>query len=263
MLYQEMKKEDRLLVDHFSFPWKDKLIIAGPCTFSSYEELFEIAAELKKRGVSFLRAGAYKLRTNPYHFQGLGDEGMNILFRIRDELGMHIVTEFTTIEQIRKYGSLVDIIQIGARNMYNYELLKEAGKLHTPVLLKRAFSATYEEWFLAAEYILKEGNSNVILCERGIRNFFSDETRNILDIQAIPYVQKNSAFRILGDPSHASGEAYMVSSMSRALLAAGADGLLIEVHTHPEESLCDSKQTIDFHQLDEILQFYQKNKKDL
>ena len=261
MLYKDLEKKDILLTDTFSFDWKDKLIIAGPCTFSSYEELFEIASSLKERGILFLRAGAYKLRTNPYHFQGLGEEGMEYLLRVKNELGMHIVTEFTTIEQVRKYGSLVDIIQIGTRNMYNYELLKEVGKLRTPVLLKRAFSASYEEWFLAAEYILKEGNSNVILCERGVRNFFSDETRNVLDIQAIPYVQKNTSFRIIGDPSHASGASYMVSSMSKALLAAGADGLLIEVHTHPEDSLCDSQQTINFEQLDEILQFYQKMEK--
>ena len=210
---------------------------------------------MKKRNIQFLRAGAFKLRTNPYSFQGLGDKGMEMLIQLKKEVGIHIVVELTTIEQVHKYAKEIDIIQIGTRNMYNYELLKEVGKTDTPVLLKRAASASYEEWFLAAEYILKEGNQNVILCERGIKNLFSNETRNTLDIQAIPYIQKHTNFRIIIDPSHASGHAYMVSSMSKASLVAGCDGLLLEVHTHPDKSLCDSDQTIDFTILDKILAF--------
>jgi 3-deoxy-7-phosphoheptulonate synthase len=262
MLYETIKEKEELKTDTLHLKWQDKLIIAGPCTFASYEELYEIAKELKEQGITFLRAGTFKMRTSPYSFQGLREEGMEILLKIKKELGIHIVTEFTTIEQIEKYGNLVDMIQIGTRNMYNYELLKAAGKTTTPVLLKRAMSASYQEWLLAAEYILKEGNENVILCERGIRNFISEETRNILDIQAIPYIKNNTHLRIIIDPSHASGHAYMVPSICKASLAAGADGLLIEVHTHPEQSLCDGKQTISVQELNQILEFkeFLKNK---
>ena len=236
----------------------EKLIIAGPCTFGSYEELYEIAKLLKDRGIEYLRAGTFKMRTSPDSFQGLREEGMDILLRIKKELGLKIVTELTTIEQVHKYGSLIDIIQIGTRNMYNYELLKEVGKTNTPVLLKRAFSASYYEWLQAAEYIKREGNNKIILCERGIRNNISNETRNVLDLQAIPYIKHNTDYKIIVDPSHASGHAYMVESMSKAALTAGADGLIIEVHNHPEHSLCDSEETIDFATFDEIMKFINK-----
>lgn len=240
--------------------FNDKMIIAGPCTFSSYEEVYSIAKELKKLGIKYFRAGAYKGRTNPYSFQGLRDEGIEILLRIKKELGLKIVTELLTIEQVKKYAKDIDVIQIGSRNMYNYELLKEVGKTDKIVLLKRSFAATYKEWLLAAEYILKEGNHNVILCERGIRGFSSDETRNVLDIQAIPYIKNNSKLPIIVDPSHASGEAYIVESMSKASLVAGCDGLIIEVHTNPMISKCDSKQTIDIETLKKILDFKNKIK---
>ncbi len=237
---------------------KEILVIAGPCTFGSYEELYKIASELKKRGITHLRAGAFKMRTSPDSFQGLREEGMEILFRIKEELNIKIVVELTSIEQVHKYGDKIDIIQVGTRNMYNYELLKEIGKTKTPVILKRAFSATYQEWIMAAEYIKREGNSNIILCERGIRNFMSDETRNILDLQAIPYIKHNTEYPIIIDPSHASGRSYMVESMSKASISAGADGLLIEVHYNPEESLCDKNQTIDLETFDRILEFIRK-----
>lgn len=258
MLYQKMSLADELVVKDNSFNWNDKIIIAGPCTFKNFEELYKIAFELNKRGIKFLRAGAYKMRTNPDSFQGLGDEGIEMLLRIKKELNMYIVTEITTIEQVQKYGDKIDIIQIGSRNMFNYELLKAVGRTSTPVLLKRGFCASYHEWLLAAEYILREGNSNVILCERGIRNNISNETRNILDIQAIPYIKNNTNFRILIDPSHSSGKSYMVESMSKASLVAGADGLLIETHFSPEESMCDSEQTINFDILDKILDFKER-----
>ncbi len=232
-----------------------KIIIAGPCTFGSYEEIVKIAKMLKERNIEYLRAGTFKMRTNPDSFQGLRDEGMEMLLRIKKELGLKIVTEFTSIEQVDKYGDKVDIIQIGTRNMYNYELLKRVGKTKTKVLLKRGFSATYKEWLLAAEYIAREGNKDIILCERGIRSTISNETRNVLDIQAIPYIKKNSSYPIIVDPSHASGHAYMVESMSKAILAAGADGLLLEVHYSPKDSLCDSEETIDFATLDRILEY--------
>ena len=238
--------------------FKEKLIIAGPCTFGSYEELYTIAKLLKDRGIEYLRAGTFKMRTNPDSFQGLRDEGMEMLLKIKSELDLKIVTELTSIEQVKKYGNKIDIIQIGARNMYNYELLKEVGKTKTPVLLKRGMSATYKEWILAAEYIKKAGNKNIILCERGVRTFDPTETRNILDLQAIPYIKHNTDYPIIIDPSHASGLAYMVESMSKAALVAGADGLIIEVHNEPEKSLCDSKQTINIETFDKILEF--KNK---
>lgn len=236
----------------------EKVIIAGPCTFGSYEEVYNIAKELKSLGIKYFRAGAYKGRTDPYSFQGLQDEGVEMLIKIKKELGLHIVTELLTIEQVKKYANDIDIIQIGSRNMYNYELLKEIGKTKNPVLLKRGFTATYREWLLAAEYILKEGNNKVILCERGIRGFNSEETRNILDMQSIPYIKKNSNLPIFIDPSHASGKSYIVEPMSKAALVAGADGLIIEVHTNPSQSLCDSAQTIDIESLKRILEFKER-----
>lgn len=234
---------------------EDAIIIAGPCTFGSYEEIYEIAKELKKLNIKFLRAGVFKSRTNPYSFQGLQDEGIEILLKIKKEFGFKLVTELLTIEQVKKYGKDIDIIQIGSRNMYNYELLKEIGKIDKPILLKRGLSATYKEWLMAAEYILKEGNNKVILCERGIRGFDSSETRNVLDLQAVPYIKHNSNLSIIVDPSHASGNRYMVESMSRASLASGCDGLIIEVHTNPEKSLCDSEQTIDIETLKRIVDY--------
>lgn len=235
-----------------------KIIIAGPCTFGSYEEIFSISSELKKIGVKFIRAGAYKGRTNPYTYQGMQDEGIEILLKIKKELDLCIVTELMTIEQVKRYGKDIDIIQVGTRNMYNYELLKELGKLNKPVLLKRGFMATYKEWLFAAEYILKEGNYNVILCERGIRGFDSSETRNVLDLQAIPFIKKYCNLPIIVDPSHSSGKDYIVKPMSKAALIAGADGLIIEVHTNPSSSLCDSEQTIDIDELKEIIKFKER-----
>lgn len=234
---------------------KDKIIIAGPCTFGSYEEAYEIANQLLKRNIHFFRAGAFKSRTNPYSFQGMQDEGMDILLKIKKELNIAIITELMTIDQVKKYGAKIDVIQIGSRNMYNYELLKAAARTNKPILLKRGLSASYEEWLLAAEYILKEGNSNVILCERGVRTFYNGETRNVLDLQAIPYIKKVCKLPIIVDPSHASGQSYMVEDMSKAALVAGADGLIIETHINPRLSLCDSKQTIDIKTLEKIIKF--------
>lgn len=232
---------------------KDKLIICGPCTFGSYEEIIKIADNLKKRNIEYMRAGAFKARTDPNSFQGLGNEGMEILLRVKKETGLKLVVELMTISQVNKYGKKIDIIQVGSRNMYNYELLKAIGKTKTPVLLKRSFSATYNEWLKAAEYITQQGNSNIILCERGIRASTIGETRNVLDLQAVPYIKHYSTFPIIVDPSHASGIDYMVEPMSLAAIACGADGLIIEVHTNPEKSLCDAAQTINFEMLDKIL----------
>lgn len=238
--------------------FKDKkVLIAGPCSFGSYKELDKIASSLKEVGIDFLRAGTFKGRTSPDAFQGLGEDGVEILLEIKKKYNLPVITELTCIEQVRKYGDKIDIIQIGARNMYNYELLKEVGKLSTPVLLKRGISATYNEWLLAAEYIKREGNNNIILCERGIRGF-EPNTRNVLDIASIPYIKKNTKYPIIVDPSHATGIRYMIKPLSLASIVAGADGLIIEAHTHPNKSLSDSAQTVDIETIKEIKESIEK-----
>ena len=257
-IYKSNLIPEKIIVNNEIISRENKIIIAGPCTISSYEEAYSIAKELKKQGIKIFSAGTYKSRTNPYSFQGLQDEGIEILIKIKNELDLSLVTELQTIEQVKKYAKDIDIIQVGSRNMYNYELLKELGKIKKPILLKRGLTATYNEWLLAAEYILKEGNYNVILCERGIRGFNSDETRNVLDMQAIPYIKQNSKLPIIIDPSHASGNAYMVEPMSKAALIAGADGLIIETHINPKQSICDSQQTIDIKTLENIIKFKDK-----
>jgi len=226
-------------------------IIAGPCAVESREQIIRIAKKLKKLGVDYLRGGAYKPRTNPDSFQGLGDEGIEYLLEAKKITGLPIVTELMTIEQAKKYAKDIDIIQIGSRNMYNYELLKELGKYNKPVLLKRAFSATYDEWINAARYI--NNGKNVILCERGIRGF-DNSTRNVLDIQAVPYIHKNTKFKIFVDPSHASGNNYMIEPMSLASVISGCDGLIIEVHDKINEALCDKEQAININELKKIIE---------
>lgn len=258
LLYKSNNVKKIVSVGNIEIGGNKKVVISGSCTFGSYEELKDIVIELKKCGVEIIRGGAFKSRTNPNSFQGLQEEGMEILKKIKEELSIKIVVELMTIDQIRKFSDVVDIIQIGSRNMYNYDLLKEVGKLDKPILLKRGLSATYNEWLLSAEYILKGGNNNVILCERGIRTLSQEETRNVLDIQAIPYIKNNFNFPIIVDPSHASGKAYMVESMSKAALIAGADGLIIESHIKPEDSLCDAEQTINISTLKNIVDFNER-----
>lgn len=225
------------------------ILIAGPCAVESREQIIRIAQKLKDLGITYLRGGAFKPRTNPDSFQGLGDKGIEYLLDAKRITGMKIVTELMSIEQVRKYAKFIDIIQIGSRNMYNYELLKELSKYNKPVILKRAFSATYDEWINAAKYI---NNNKVILCERGIRNF-DNNTRNTLDIQSIPYIKHNTNYKIIVDPSHSSGIPYMIKPMSLASTIAGCDGLIIEVHDKKEEALCDKDQAIDIEELESIL----------
>ena len=241
---------------------KELLIIAGPCAVESSDQIIRIAKKLKALGIEYLRAGAFKPRTNPHSFQGLGEEGLLYLLEAKRLTGMKIVTEIMSIEQLKKYGEYIDIIQIGARNMYNYELLKALGKINKPILLKRAFSATYQEWLSASEYIKLSGNNQVILCERGIRSF-DNSTRNVLDIQAIPYLKYNTNMPVIVDPSHASGHRYMIEADSLAAISAGADGLIIEVHDHPEEALSDKEQAIDINDLSIILDKVKKIKEIL
>ncbi len=217
-------------------------IMAGPCSVESEAQIVEIAKSVKNSGATFLRGGAFKPRTSPYAFQGLKAEGLDLLKIARKETGLPIVTEIMRASHIDMFEN-VDIIQVGARNMQNFELLKELGKTNKPILLKRGLSATIEEWLMSAEYIMAGGNSNVILCERGIRTY-ENYTRNTLDISAIPIVKKLSHLPVLVDPSHASGKSWLVEPLAMAAVAAGADGLIIEVHNDPPHALSDGAQSL-------------------
>ena len=228
-------------------------MIAGPCSVESVEQVMEIAKEAKKAGANLLRGGAFKPRTSPYSFQGLGLEGLDILCEVKAETGLPIVTELMSPEHLDIFNEKVDLIQIGARNMQNFDLLKQLGQLDRPILLKRGLNATYEEWIMSAEYIMASGNENVILCERGIRTFES-YTRNTLDLQSIPVLRKLTHLPIIVDPSHAGGKWWLVESMSRAAIAAGADGLMIEVHNNPECALCDGAQSLKPKKYAELIQ---------
>ncbi|MDK2812605.1 MAG: 3-deoxy-7-phosphoheptulonate synthase [Petrotoga sp.] len=228
------------------------LTIAGPCAVESKEQVLETALFLKEKGVKFLRGGAYKPRTSPYSFQGLKEEGLKILKEVSEETGLKIVTEVMDTREVELVSRYADVLQIGTRNMQNFALLKEVGKLNKPVLLKRGLSATYKEFLMSAEYIISEGNNQVILCERGIRTF-TDETRNTLDISAIPVIKRYSHLPIIIDPSHASGDWRYVAPLSKAAVAAGADGLIIEIHPDPKNALSDGKQSLNFEQFSELM----------
>ena len=226
-------------------------MIAGPCTLESREQVFEVAKVVAESGARFFRGGAFKPRTSPYAFQGLGVDGLKILAEVRDEFDLNIVTEAMDeagVDAVEKYG---DCIQIGARNMQNFSLLKYVGQADKPVLLKRGMSATLDEFLLAAEYIMAEGNYNVVLCERGIRTF-ATHARNTLDLSIVPAVRRLSHLPVIIDPSHASGHNYMVGPLARAGVAVGADGLIVEVHPRPEEALCDGAQALTTEQYFEL-----------
>src|SRR5881398_3605715 len=220
-------------------------IIAGPCAVESRAQAFAVAESVRRSGARFFRGGAFKPRTSPYAFQGLGEEGLKILADVREAYGLKIVTEAldeTGVDLVERYA---DVIQIGARNMQNFSLLKRAGRSKLPVLLKRGMAATLEEWLLAAEYIMAEGNYSVILCERGVRTF-AQHTRNTLDLASVPAIRRISHLPVIVDPSHGTGTAYMVTPLARAGIAVGADGLMIEVHNQPELALSDSAQALTF-----------------
>lgn len=218
-------------------------VIAGPCSVENEKQIVGVAKSVKLAGATLLRGGAFKPRTSPYSFQGLKEEGLDLLKIARKETGLPIVTEIMSARMLERFVEDVDLIQVGARNMQNFELLKELGRTKVPVLLKRGLSATIEEWLMAAEYIMAGGNDNVILCERGIRTF-ETYTRNTLDLSAIPAVKKLSHLPVIVDPSHAAGLWWMVEPMAKAAVAAGADGLIIEVHNDPEHALCDGAQSL-------------------
>ena len=218
-------------------------VIAGPCSVESEEQIIEVARDVKEAGASLLRGGAFKPRTSPYSFQGMGTPGLDLLLEAKEATGLPIVTELMSPKFCELFEEKVDLVQIGARNMQNFDLLKEAGKMTKPILLKRGLANSYEEWIMSAEYIMAAGNENVILCERGIRTF-ETYTRNTLDLSAVLAVKSLSHLPVVVDPSHACGRAAMVERMSMAAIAAGADGLIIEVHNDPKNALCDGAQSI-------------------
>ncbi len=227
-------------------------VMAGPCAIESREQLMETAAAVKKAGAAFLRGGAYTPSTSPYSFQGLEEEGLKYMKEAREATGLNVICEVTSAHAIEAAVKYVDMLQIGARNMQNFELLKEAGKSGVPVLLKRGLSATIDEWLNAAEYIISEGNPNIVLCERGIRTY-ETSTRNTLDISAVPVIRSKSHLPVIVDPSHATGVRAYVEPLAKAAVAAGADGLMIEVHPCPSCALSDGPQSLTFGQFETLM----------
>ncbi|MCB9208028.1 MAG: 3-deoxy-7-phosphoheptulonate synthase [Ignavibacteriales bacterium] len=253
LVSRQMKKNDTIVKTNFGdIGGKELAVIAGPCSVESRDQIFRIAEEVKKLGIKFLRGGAYKPRSSPYAFRGLKEEGLKLLGEVRKEFGLGIVTEVLSPETIPLVEEVADIIQIGARNMQNFTLLDEVGKSKLPILLKRGLSATVEELLLSAEYIMAQGNYNVILCERGIRTF-ETATRNTLDLNAIPVIKKHSHLPVLVDPSHGVGIRDKIQPMALAGVAAGADGLIIEVHHDPDNAMSDGTQTITPEQMKNII----------
>jgi 3-deoxy-7-phosphoheptulonate synthase len=255
LVSREVKPEDTVI----TFPDSDATIggrelaiIAGPCAVENRDQAFAVAERVHRAGAQFFRGGAYKPRTSPYSFQGLGVDGLKILAEIRQQFGMRIVTEAIDHESLEKVEEYADVIQIGARNMQNFSLLKRAGRSSRPVLLKRGMSATLEEFLMAAEYIMSEGNYNVILCERGLRTF-AEYTRNTLDLSVVPAVQAVSHLPVLVDPSHGTGKRNKVIPLSRGAVAVGADGLIVEVHCDPDHALSDGAQSLFPDQFEELV----------
>lgn len=254
LVSREFRAENTVLdIGGVKIGGRDLLIIAGPCSVESYEQTLRIAQTIKASGGHLLRGGAFKPRTSPYSFQGLGLEGLKILARVREATGLPVVSEALDIDVLDDVAEYADIVQIGARNMQNYTLLRRAGQCRRPVLLKRGMNATVTELLLAAEYILDQGNDQVILCERGIRTF-TDHTRNTLDVAAIPAVKRISHLPIIADPSHAAGQRDKVIPLARASVAVGADGLMVEVHDQPDEALSDGNQALLPDQFSELME---------
>ncbi|HHU55483.1 MAG TPA: 3-deoxy-7-phosphoheptulonate synthase [Acholeplasmataceae bacterium] len=245
-MYEKVRKYNKKILEN-----NELLIIAGPCAVEEESRILRIAQFLKSLGVKYLRAGAYKPRTSPYTFQGLGPKGLEILRNVKMKTGIKIVSEIMDASQLEFYED-VDIIQVGARNMQNFSLLKALGKTNKTILLKRGFGATIDEWLYACEYLLNEGNDNVILCERGIKTF-ETQTRNTLDISSVPIVKGISKIPVIVDPSHSAGRSDIIIPLARAAVAVGADGLLIEMHEEPNKALSDKEETIDFKQFETLL----------
>lgn len=244
-------QDSTVQVGEVIFGAKKTVIIAGPCSIESKEQLLTIAKSIKASGAQMLRGGAFKPRTSPYSFQGLGKEGLQILKEVSQEVGLPSISELTSIDELPHFLDTVDMLQIGARNMQNFDLLKKAAQSQKPILLKRGMSATLEEFLLAAEYILKEGNSQLVLCERGIRTF-ENSSRNILDLNSLALARILSHLPIIADPSHAGGRRDLILPLSKAALAAGAQGLIIETHNNPDQALSDGKQSLTLEQFHDL-----------
>src|SRR5262249_18199484 len=244
LVSRDLKHEDTVVrVGDVDIGGPEPAIMAGPCAVESHDQTMAIAEVVASCGVKLFRGGAFKPRTSPYSFQGLGEEGLKILAEARDRFGLSIVTEVLDTDTANLVENYADIMQVGARNMQNFSLLRRVGQAHKPVMLKRGMSATLDELLLAAEYIMAEGNYNVILCERGVRTF-ADHTRNTLDLSLVPAVQNRSHLPIIVDPSHGTGKRHKVIPLARAAVAVGADGIMVEVHTHPEQALSDGPQAL-------------------
>ena len=241
-------------VSGVKFGGKQIVVIAGPCSVESESTLYKTAKFIKEKGGNILRGGVFKPRTSPYSFLGLGPEGLKILEQVKEELKIPVVTEVLSSAEVDVVVEVSDILQIGARNMFNYRLLEKVGKIKKPVLLKRGFQAKIKEFLSCAEYILKGGNENVILCERGIRTFDSDFTRNTLDLTAIPVLKKETHLPVIVDPSHGTGQRDLVIPMAKAAIAAGADGIMVEVHPKPEEALSDGFQSLTFPLFEKLME---------
>src|SRR6202167_1949860 len=255
LVSRDVKQEDTVIAfpgTNATIGGRELAVIAGPCSIESREQAFAIAEQVARAGAQFFRGGAYKPRTSPYAFQGMGEEGLKIMAELRDVFGLRIVTEALDNESLDLVEEYADVVQIGARNMQNFSLLKRAGRGRKPVLLKRGMSATLEEFLMAAEYILSEGNYNVALCERGVRTF-ADHTRNTLDLSLVPAVQRLSHLPILVDPSHGTGRRNKVLPLSRAAVAVGSNGLLVEVHHDPDHALSDGPQSILPEELEQLI----------
>lgn len=246
-------EDSKIAINGHSFGDEKVLVIAGPCSVESMEQVLETAYAVKEAGAHLLRGGAFKPRTSPYSFQGMGEEGLKILAKAREETGLHVVTEVMAPEQVDLICKYADVLQVGTRNMQNYALLNAVGKTNKPVLLKRGMMSTIEELLMSAEYIMSNGNHKVILCERGIRTF-EKYTRNTLDINAVPVLKELTHLPVVVDPSHATGKWTLVKAASRAGVAAGADGLIIEVHPHPAEAMSDGEQSLKPRRFAELMQ---------
>ena len=254
LVSREFKPSDTVVdIKGIKVGGKGLVVMAGPCAVENYELLLSVARQVKKSGAQVLRGGAFKPRTSPYSFQGLGEEGLKFLADASKRTGLPVVTELMDVRDLELVERHADVIQIGARNMQNFDLLKEVGRSKKPVLLKRGMASTVKDWLLSAEYILQNGNFNVILCERGIRTFETD-TRFTLDLSAIPLIKASSHLPVVVDPSHAAGKWALVPALSKSAIAGGADGLLIEVHAKPEEALCDGPQAMLPEKFDKLMQ---------
>lgn len=255
---RQWKKEGSVVkVGDFEIGGQYPVLIAGPCAVETEEQLFETASFLAKQGIRFLRGGAYKPRTSPYSFQGLKKDGLELLRKVADELDMLVVTELLDYSLLDEVAEYADVLQIGTRNMHNFHFLKGLGKINKPVMLKRGFGATIEEWLLAAEHILLGGNNNLILCERGIRTY-EPQMRNTLDLAGMALVKELSHLPVIVDPSQGTGIPSLIAPMSVAAIAAGADGLMVETHVHPEQALSDGQQSLNFAQFENLLQQLRK-----